>query len=598
MATSGSLSTGSYEGRYLKLSWTQTKDIANNKSTISWTLSSVGGSATYYSTGPTTVKINGTQVYYKEWLSWSSKTFPAAKGSASGTTTINHASDGTGSIKVEISTAIYVESVSTVSNTWTLDSIPRASTPTLSASSVNMGSSIVISTNRASTSFTHAIRYKWNGTTTNLTSGVGASYTWTVPTSFANALPTATSGTVTVYLDTYSGTTLVGTKSVTFTAKVPNADWSKPKINSVTTAPSGNLDWVGSIYVQSKTKVRVTTNAECQAGATSLSYTVDVNSKRYVGSDITSEVLSNSGSLPVLVTVTDSRGYTNSKTVFISVEAYKQPYIANHSTQNKIIYSRCDSNGNIISNGTNLKLLFSKKWTQLSNKSNKALVQYQINSLGWVDASAYTSGDSGSLDVSLTIKNIVFELKQSYTLYIKITDKFGESDTFVFYVPTEEIVFHLREGGKGAAFGGYATEAETVKIDNDWNLRYKGQILVDFVIENGTSGVWTYRKWYSGKAECWCTYASTVNSNAWTAWGSSYYAPVLAEKAIYFPFTFTSVPQVYKELGNVSGSMLLINGWNSTTTTTYMGAVYGLRPVAPTSACYADLYLYVIGNWK
>lgn len=30
---------------------------------------------------------------------------------------------------------------------------------------------------------------------------------------------------------------------------------------------------------------------------------------------------------------------------------------------------------------------------------------------------------------------------------------------------------------------------------------------VDHVVEQGTSGDWTYRKWNSGIAECWCDYS-------------------------------------------------------------------------------------------
>ena len=34
--------------------------------------------------------------------------------------------------------------------------------------------------------------------------------------------------------------------------------------------------------------------------------------------------------------------------------------------------------------------------------------------------------------------------------------------------------------------------------------------LGDYVIEQGTSGIWTYRKWNSGVAECWGTTSVTV----------------------------------------------------------------------------------------
>lgn len=40
---------------------------------------------------------------------------------------------------------------------------------------------------------------------------------------------------------------------------------------------------------------------------------------------------------------------------------------------------------------------------------------------------------------------------------------------------------------------------------------------VDYVVEEGTSGIWTYRKWNSGIAECWGN--SAVASNAYAANG-------------------------------------------------------------------------------
>ena len=81
MASTFSLTSPSYDGRYMTLSCSQSKDVETNKSTITWTLTSTGGKDKYYSTGPTTVKINGTEVYYCDRKDWTTKTFPAAKGS-------------------------------------------------------------------------------------------------------------------------------------------------------------------------------------------------------------------------------------------------------------------------------------------------------------------------------------------------------------------------------------------------------------------------------------------------------------------------------------------------------------------------------------
>ena len=648
MASSGSLNTSSYEGRYLQLSWTQKKDVANNRSTISWTLSSIGGSAVYYSTGATTVKINGTQVYYKDRVDWDSYTFPAAKGSVSGTTTINHASDGTGSIKVELSTGIYVYAISTVSKTWTLDTIPRASTPTLSASSVNMGSKITIKTNRASTAFTHNISYKWGSTTGTIKNSVTDSCEWTVPTSFASDIPNAKSGTVTITVDTYNGSTKIGTKSVNLTAKVPGADWTKPKINSVTITPSGNADWVGSRYIQSKTKAKVVTGTTGQAGATIKSCEVTIDGTKYTGTDITSNAIRNSGTVSATVKVTDSRGYTNSTTQNISVEAYSKPYIANHSQYSKVICARCDDSGTLVSNGTRLRLVLSKKWSALSSGVNTALVEYRINSNSWVTASAHSSNTS---DISLTVTNATLDVKQTYKISIRITDKFGETDTYQYDIPTEEIAFNLKEGGGGAAFGKYA-EGDGLEVD--WESKFNKPVLIevpqfeslmikrtesgnaatirfanengklgyigmtntadgglirwkhdssanylvldtgntkDYIVEQGTSGVWRYRKWNSGFAECW-GYHTISGTNISTAWGAWYASPAITLPS--FPFTFVGAPDVH--VGWESDFSAIIDGVGKRESTK-AGQVYLYRPVAQTNV-NGRFSIYAYGKWK
>ena len=59
------------------------------------------------------------------------------------------------------------------------------------------------------------------------------------------------------------------------------------------------------------------------------------------------------------------------------------------------------------------------------------------------------------------------------------------------------------------------------------------------MIERGTSGIWTYRKWSSGDAECWGLIAS--KSYAMTgAWGAGYYSQ---NNSVSFPSgLFVSTP--------------------------------------------------------
>lgn len=97
-----------------------------------------------------------------------------------------------------------------------------ASTPTLNKSSVQMGSTLKITTNRQSSSFTHTLYYTFGGTKKTMATGVGASYTWTVP-DLAAKCDNATSGTCTITCVTYNGSTSIGTTTKTVTLTVPAA---------------------------------------------------------------------------------------------------------------------------------------------------------------------------------------------------------------------------------------------------------------------------------------------------------------------------------------------------------------------------------------
>lgn len=51
------------------------------------------------------------------------------------------------------------------------------------------------------------------------------------------------------------------------------------------------------------------------------------------------------------------------------------------------------------------------------------------------------------------------------------------------------------------------------------DIAYKLGLISDYVVEWGTSGIWTYRKWNSGIAECWCrTIVAGVNYST-SFWG-------------------------------------------------------------------------------
>ncbi len=129
--------SNTYDGRYLQLTITESVNAKTNKSTLTWTLQSIGGAVNYYTVDATTVTINGTQVYYKARTYWDSYEFPAAKGSVSGTITVDHNADGKKSITVVFSTRVYVYGSTDYGGTLTLTNIDRtAPTVTITTSGI------------------------------------------------------------------------------------------------------------------------------------------------------------------------------------------------------------------------------------------------------------------------------------------------------------------------------------------------------------------------------------------------------------------------------------------------------------------------------
>ena len=73
----------------------------------------------------TTVTINDTVVKKISRTEYTSQKFPAAKGSVSGSLKVYHSDNGSKSITVSLTTAIYTATTSTKSGTWALDKIDR-----------------------------------------------------------------------------------------------------------------------------------------------------------------------------------------------------------------------------------------------------------------------------------------------------------------------------------------------------------------------------------------------------------------------------------------------------------------------------------------
>ena len=122
-----SVQTSSYDGRYLKLTVVEESySIANNTSTVRWTLQSTGGSVSYYTIFKWGVVVNGQTIYATQTTNWDSYNFPAKTGSTTGTITVQHNADGSASdVSFTLKGSVYYNRDNSYSGSISLTRIPR-----------------------------------------------------------------------------------------------------------------------------------------------------------------------------------------------------------------------------------------------------------------------------------------------------------------------------------------------------------------------------------------------------------------------------------------------------------------------------------------
>jgi hypothetical protein len=121
-------------------------------------------------------------------------------------------------------------------------------------------------------------------------------------------------------------------------------------------------------------------------------------------------------------------------------------------------------------------------------------------------------------------------------------------------------------------------------------LTIAGDPVADHVIEEGTSGIWRYRKYASGFAECWGTY-STGTVNVSTAWGGLYTSYTSSLPTLSFPFTFATAPylQVTPKVGGAN-YWLSSRAEDGSLSTTQTGAFQAVRPTTSAITLAANYY--------
>lgn len=197
---------------------------------------------------------------------------------ATWTGNVSHKDDGSLKLAIEASFTHSGSSSLTggsLSGSASIDSIPRASVPTVSSSSATMKGSVTIKTNRYSDSFTHTLKCKFGSYSGTIATGVGASYKWTVP-DLSSYCKDSDKGTATITCVTYKGSTEIGTKTVTMTINVPSASVPTLSVSEVYMGGSGV-----TIYTNKKASAFRHTVKVYFEGSVIATYEKEINQKVY-----------------------------------------------------------------------------------------------------------------------------------------------------------------------------------------------------------------------------------------------------------------------------------------------------------------------------
>ena len=464
----------------LRLEWSATQDISGNYSTV-WADLYIDSLQSWASVSDATssacaITINGST---KTFYNTSTLSGYGSKKLGSHGVVVYHNADGTKQFTISAShnfditwNGSYVGTVNVSGSAW-LNTIPRATTPTLSNANPVMGSTITINLPRASDSFTHYIFHDFLvGSWTQINQlAVGTSLQWTVPLKdYAVRIPNAESGSGRIQVDTWNGGTYIGSKIVNFTAHVPASVLPTVSAEQVTHVETvTGLAAKFNSYVQLKSKIRATlagTGAMIDGTAVSTiaNYKIEMNGQIFNAADATSEILRNSGSQNIVYTVTDSRGRTASRTVTISALAYSPPVLS------ILKASRCEVDGTLNDEGEYAKVTIGATISAVSNLNDKTFTISKKT----VTTEVWTDENVPSVPYTIETDVIISGISGNNAWDIKFTvaDYFSSASKTMQLSTAFSLVDYFN-GGKGLAFG---KVAEKEGFENDLKTWFTGGI--------------------------------------------------------------------------------------------------------------------------
>jgi hypothetical protein len=399
--------------------------------------------------------------------------------------TIAHNGDGSKTVNLGLKLDINQSGYGSAEYRWdyTLTKIPRASS--ISASAGVLGSAMTLNIDRKDSSFTHTVRYNWQGTTGTVGTGIGTSTSYTPPLTFANNIPNTTNGTITFYCDTYSGSSLIGTNQTAVNLTIPNS--VIPTIGGLTLEETATVMQgisTATEFAQILSRVKATvTGASGVYGSTINTYSISVVNQGLTVSTNGGvfDFFKNSGTFTVRAVVTDSRGRTSAnKDVSITVKEYFSPtgaftVVRSGANKDKLTVTRNAKVAPLNIGGVN---------------KNKLTIQFKYalhNSTTWNNSTGNANENlTSTFELVNSQASLVetFLTTKSYDLIMVVSDKFLTSEIKVS-IGTVVIPYAVTKDGFGI---GKAPELVSA-VDSAYPYYYDGNQIQHFKLTENNGSV-------------------------------------------------------------------------------------------------------------
>ena len=342
-----------------------------------------------------------------------------------------------------------------------------ATQPSLSAATVEMGKSVTINTPAVNSAYRNTLRYTFGGASGTIATGIASSVSWTPPVSLANQIPSATAGSGTIYCDTYSGSTLLGTKSVSITLTVPGS--VVPSAGTLSAALAEDTSGTG-LYVKGMGKAKLTLSGASGAyGSSITSYTITGGGWTATNGALTTGTLASAGNITFTATVTDSRGRKASTTRTINVIDYVKPGVAVCD-----VY-RCDADGNRKKAGTYFAVEINASYSAITGNTLSITARYKKQS-----ESSYGTAANVTNNGKTVIGGGNIGASTTYDVLVTVADKYN-SLSIPRTLSTKSVLQSFKRSA-GAAIGKVAELANW--LDIAWHTRIRGNLQVDGTISS------------------------------------------------------------------------------------------------------------------